>query len=157
MTGGAPVRRYVDWAAVGIVLAAVVWAVGHLYSVLAHPWDDPQSAWLIWPLVVMLCVCAPFAIRTAFGESGRRLAAEGAGLGDPQKLRFTLGIAAMVGAVWGAGLLATALIGPPAVAVVLGERRPMALLVAGLLPALILVGGFVGLLGLQIPLGPMWH
>lgn len=150
-------RRYVDWAVVGIVLATVAWAVVHLYSVLTHPWDEPQSAWLIWPLVVMLCACAPFAIRTACGESGRRLAAEGPGLGHPQRLRFTLGTAAMIGAVWGTGLLATALIGPPAVAMILGERRPMALFVAGLLPALILVGGFVGLLGLQIPLGPVWH
>jgi len=148
--------RRIDPTVVGITLAAVVWTVVHLWSVLAHPWDEPQSAWMIWPLAVGLCICAPFVLYTAWGAPGVKLSPDGPGLNDPTRLRFVISTAAMVAGIWAIGLVATAVIGPPAMAFALGERRAVPLAVTATLPAAILLGLFVWALSVRLPLLPGW-
>jgi hypothetical protein len=149
-------KRQIDLTVTAITVVAVLWAVWHIWSVLANPWDEPQSAWMIWPLVIGLCISAPFVLYTATGARGAKLAPDSPGLGDPGRLRFVLCAGAMVAGIWLIGLLAAAIVGPPAMAFVMGERNPGRIVLTATLPVVILMGLFVWALGVRQPLGPGW-
>lgn len=149
-------KRRIDLTVTAITVVAVIWAVAHLWSVLAHPWDEPQSAWMIWPLVIGLCLAAPFVLYTAAGARGTRLRPDDPGLGDPARMKFVLLAGAMVAGIWLIGLAATAIVGPPALAFGMGERGWGRLALTATLPVAILLGLFVWALGVRLPLSPGW-
>lgn len=148
-------RRY-DWSIAAIVAAALGWAGWHLWSVRSHPWDEPQSAWLVIPLFWAMVAAAPFVLLTGRESARATLEPEDEGLANPRRLTFAVGILATAAAIWGLGLLAASAVVPPALAFALGERSPLNLLLAAVIPTGLLVGGFIMVLGVRLPLGPLW-
>lgn len=149
-------NRRINLTVAAITAVTVIWAVAHLWSVLAHPWDEPQSAWMIWPLVIGLCITAPFVLYTAAGAQGAKLLPDDPGLGDPVRLKFVLGAFMTVAGIWLIGLAAAAILGPPAMAFAMGERSWGRLSLTAILPVAILLGLFVWALGVRLPLAPGW-
>ena len=155
MNDQAPVRR-INLTVTAITVVAALWAASHLWSVLTHPWDEAQSAWMIWPLAIGLWITAPFVLFTATGARGAALTPEDPGLADPHRLRFVLCAGLLVAGIWVIGLVAIAIIGPPAMAFAMGERGPGRLALTATLPVAILLGLFVWALGVRLPLGLGW-
>lgn len=149
-------RRAIELGSASIVLASLTWGAVHLVSVRSHPWDDPQSAWLIWPLFIALVVCAPFVLWSARGQTGAELVEDSPGLADPAQVRFVLGVAAMIASAWAFGFALVAAIGPPALAFWQGEQKLAILALLAVLPLAIVVLGFVWALSIDVPLLPLW-
>ncbi len=147
--------RSVDWVTVVVTLIGVVWAVWYVWSTRANPYDEPEAAWLITPLLIALAAAAPFVLWSAVGPWPARLRLDPKeSLRPSARISFVISLPILAGMIWAGGFVPATLIYVPAMMRVLGERRFGVIIasVVGLLLFILL--GFSWGLGVPLPLWP---
>lgn len=147
--------RSVDWVTVAVTLIGVAWAAWYVWSTRASPYDEPEAAWLITPLLIALGLTALFVLWSALGPWPERLRIEaGESLRPVARSRFVLSLPILAGLIWAGGFVIATSLYIPAMMLALGERRPLIIFTLTLsLLALIFVGFSWGL-GVSLPLWP---
>lgn len=137
-----------------IVVVSIAWALWYVASIALDPYEDASSLYLTAPLAVLLVLTGAIVL---WGEwRGAVRVREDAATWSPAGLRLMVALPLLVAAIW---LVGVPLAGAGFVAGfswVLGERRPIALLALFVGAVAIILGGFWALLGVPMPVRPLW-
>ena len=148
--------RGTDWPALAVTAGGLAWATGYVLAALSNPYDEPEAAWLITPLLIGLWLVAPFVAWSAARPLRARLAVDPAtALGAHRnRVAFVVGLPLLAGAIWAFGFVPAVLLWVPALLLAMGERRVAVHvgIVATLVAAIVL--GFVWGLRVNLPLWP---
>lgn len=138
-------KREIDWVTIAIALGGLAWGTWYVLSTRLNPYDEPQAAWLITPILVAAWIAAPFVIRSAIGPLPERLRIDPReSLAHPARWRFVVGLPLLAAGVPLVGFVPVTVLYAPVLFWVLGERR-----------AIVIVGGTAALVGI-IQLGFAW-
>lgn len=138
------------------VAVGLVWATHYVWSTSSNPYDEPEAAWLIRPLLIALWIVGPFVIWSAKLPLPEKLVPDPAeSLALPSRRVFLAGLALFAAGIWLLGFVAAIAIYTPLMCRALGERRLSALICATVLLLAILWGGFHYGLDIRLPLWPV--
>ena len=144
-----------DWPVVGIVVVALAWAAAYVVATVTNPYDEPEAATLIRPLLIAAAALAPVVVWGATGRRAARFAPdEPEGLRSPARLTLLGSLAAFALLAYLGGFVVAIIVYLGVMLPLLGMRRPLVvtLVIAGFVA--VAWGGFAGLLGVRLPLWP---
>lgn len=151
-------QKSVVWTVILVALGATSWAAWYVISTVRNPFDGPEAAYLIRPLLIALILLLPLVIWSAIGKRGVALAPpEHSSLWrQPKQIAFIVGLPLLGLSIWGLGFILSAVLYVPVMTWLLGERR--LLIIGGLTIGLvaIMVVGFQWGLSVRLPLWPGW-
>lgn len=151
------VHRSVQWPVIGVVIASLAWATAYVMLASLNPRDEPESLYLIRPLLVALWIVAPFALWSAVGSRPQRLTVDPeTSLSEPNRLILLASLPAFFALIILVGLPAACVVFVTASAWAYGESNPLILAALALGTLAIILGGFIAGLGVAIPLTPFW-
>lgn len=149
-----PKPRTPSWGVTAIVVVANIWAVWYGLSIAFHPYEEPESLYLIGPLIVLL-IGAGFIV--LWSEWRRHIPTSAVTeKWTRPNLYLMVSLLILLGGIWLLGM-------PLAVACyivvfswLLGERSLSTLVVLAAVTVSVTIFGFINALGVPMPLVPFW-
>ena len=147
--------RISDWITFGVALTGLAWATWYVLATRANPIDEPEAAWFITPIVILVWIVTPFVMLSATGPLPEKLHVDpGESLDGANRWLFVIGLPVLAATIWVLGFVLAILIYVPVTVATMGERRiRVHMIILGLL-SVIVFGGFGGGLEVNLPLWP---
>ncbi|MEM7774704.1 MAG: tripartite tricarboxylate transporter TctB family protein [Pseudomonadota bacterium] len=140
---------------------AAVWAGHYVFATASNPDQDEATIALILPVLYVVVGLGLLIVTQSVLSTARehKVSNEGAargshGLADKKRLTYLAATALYISGLPYFGFVASSLVFFVCSAVLFGTRNAAAIMLSALLIAAVLVGGFAGLLGVNLPLWP---
>lgn len=144
-----------DWVTVFVSLIGLGWSGWYVWSTRTNPLDDPEAAWLITPIFLILCVTGLFVLASAMPWRSRLLDVDPSeGLEPSERRSFIIGLPILAAVIWMFGFILAVCLYIPILSWVLGERSPSRLATITLGILVLIIIGFSWGLSINLPLLP---